>query len=1001
MWLRSVADAPCGVWRPGQVLQSLGGMADSRSASPSPRASREPVWKSREKGLGIKMRSPSSAPRRCLLIVLFAVLVGSSALATEDPGLVYYSRGRAYGVLESQTELAVEFAATMTAAQGDAVGLVEESVGGAILPVPWGRADSPFRILEVPAVTPSVVDAVRSTAGVVSVNRVYRFAADGLPSLGTGRIIVKLGAGMTASERQSLFAEYGVQPVNPIAGLPDVYVVQPLDGTPGADVAIAAELYGDGRTVYAHPDFRNPKRPHQSGELPEDVYFPQQWHLNNTGQQGGTPGVDIKALDAWKTTRGATILIGMFDDACDLGHEDLEENYIGQSHDAATNVIGDAVALPSGLDESHGTAVMGLAVAAANELGVRGVAPAARFTASRGTGELTNGENEARVFLYARQAGVDVHINSWGYILIPTPDVAADAIGVAFQGGRNGLGMVVLFASGNENQENTERDISSLPTVISVGASNASDVRSVYSNYGVSLDVMAPSNDALQPGVVTTDITDDAGYLDPGYNDGSDPDNLDDPNYTNDFGGTSAACPVAAGVAALVLSANPKLTATQVRTVLEHTADRISPAKAEYNAITRKSLKYGFGRVNAAAAVAAAASSKDHRHQTWPEPVRNVSVSGTTLIWQKNDDMRTESGSSERRGDETVGTLIAQANSVFAWVPEDGETYSVGQEVAEGVSVVVNSDVTSYTFSGERKLYFAIFARNSRHHYSWGVAVDSDGNVVNPGSDIGGDGGDGDGGPLIPVPLPTAPEVSISATPLSGTSPLLVEFRGNARTNSNVVSRLWDFGDGTTDPRGTATHTYRVAEGASQSFLATFTVTDSEGEVGSKSVLIQVDSPGSTDGNDNTGTEDASVSIRMTDGQGAVLNSTTAYPVPLRVNFDAQVSGFPPGSIVTWYFGDGTAPVQATSAIHDYTVVGSFPVTVVVSSVLSSGSMLERQATTVIQTAPSTNGNDNDNGGLPPPVSGSGSRPSGACGVGILLPFAGIVLMSLWRRRFR
>ncbi|MBN1512212.1 MAG: S8 family serine peptidase [Phycisphaerae bacterium] len=935
-----------------------------------------------------------------MLIVLFGVLVCGSAPATADTGPIYYARGRAYGLLESQTELAVEFAATMTAAQGGVAGLVEESAGGTIRPVPWGRADSQFRILEVPAVTPSVIQAARSTPGVASVNRVYRFVEDNLPSLGTGKIVVKLGAGMTASERQSLFDEYGVQLVNAIEGLSDVYVVQPVDNTPGAEVAIAADLYRDGRTLYSHPDFRNPKRLHQGVDAPQDVYFSQQWHLSNTGQQGGTPGADIDVLEAWKTTEGAAITIGMFDDACDLAHEDLEENYTGESHNASTDVTDETAALPSGLDERHGTAVMGLAVAAANDLGVRGVAPSARFTASRGVGDLTTGENESRVFLYARQAGVAVHINSWGFVLFPTPDVVADAIRVAFQGGRNGLGMVVLFSSGNENLENDDTEISALPTVISVGASDADDTRATYSNYGESLDILAPSGDDYQAGMVTTDNTDAANYVDPGYNRGTEPDDLEDPNYTKYFSGTSASCPVAAGVAALVLSANPKLTATQVRTVLEHTAERVSPTKAEYNAITRKSLKYGFGRVNAAGAVAAATESKSNKHQTWPEPVRNVSVSGTTLLWQRNDDLRTETGSTETRGDVTVGTLVVQSNSVFAWVPEDGETYEVGQEVADGVSVVVNSNVTSYTFSDERKLFFAIFARNSRPHYSWGVTVDSDGNVVNPGSDTGGDDGGGDEGPITPIPLPTTPEVSISATPLAGNSPLLVEFRGNARTDSNVVSRLWDFGDGTTDPRGTATHTYRVAEGASQTFTATFTVTDSEGDEGSKSVQIQVQSAGSTNGNDNTSTEDATVSIRMTDSKGAVLNSTSTYPVPLRVYFEAQVNGFPAGSIVTWYFGDGTAPVQASSAVHDYTVVGSFPVTLVVSSVLTSGSTLERQATTIIQTSPTGNGNDNDNdNSVLPPV--SGSRTSGTCGVGILLPFAGVVLMSLWRRRFR
>ena len=64
-------------------------------------------------------------------------------------------------------------------------------------------------------------------------------------------------------------------------------------------------------------------------------------------------------------------------------------------------------------------------------------------------------------------------------------------------------------------------------------------------------------------------------------------------------GGTSSATPLAAGVGALVLSANPKLSSDDVRDILRGTADKIG---AGYDA-KGFSREFGYGRVNAAKAV--------------------------------------------------------------------------------------------------------------------------------------------------------------------------------------------------------------------------------------------------------------------------------------------------------------------------------------------------------------------------------------------------------------
>jgi len=121
---------------------------------------------------------------------------------------------------------------------------------------------------------------------------------------------------------------------------------------------------------------------------------------------------------------------------------------------------------------------------------------------------------------------------------------------------------------------------------VAVGAGTDWDYRSDYSQYGPRLDFVAPSNGGFA-GVTTTDRQGAAGY-------GS-------TSYTSTFGGTSSASPLAAGVAALVLSANPNLTASQVRQSLRNTCDQIGPASY----MAGRNDYYGHGRINANAALAA------------------------------------------------------------------------------------------------------------------------------------------------------------------------------------------------------------------------------------------------------------------------------------------------------------------------------------------------------------------------------------------------------------
>ncbi len=143
-----------------------------------------------------------------------------------------------------------------------------------------------------------------------------------------------------------------------------------------------------------------------------------------------------------------------------------------------------------------------------------------------------------------------------------------------------------------------------LSTTIAVGASNSGDLsgattpnklnerRAFYSQFGASLDLVAPSGDQ-HLGIATTDRT---GSSD-GYNLGQGSGELSNSDYTNSFGGTSASAPIAAGVAAAVIALDTDATAAQVRGYLQDSADKIGRQVYDSSGSGRND-QYGFGRLN-------------------------------------------------------------------------------------------------------------------------------------------------------------------------------------------------------------------------------------------------------------------------------------------------------------------------------------------------------------------------------------------------------------------
>ncbi len=914
--------------------------------------------------------------------------------------------------------------------------------------------------------------SLRQDPAIEDVRPIYRFNGSSTPVASTGQINVRLHRGLSDAERAKLWSDYRVGEIFEFEGLPNVFCVKPIDGDDEDEVLRAEAMALDARTVWAEPNFRIPSIALQLA--PADTFFGQQWHLNNTGQSGGISGSDIKALDAWSVSQGSDVLFGIFDDAVDVDHEDLRSRYKGIGNDPGveTNDPGSDDPRPKGLGDRHGTAVMGLAVASANTVGVRGVSFLSTFTASRGLSDLLSTAQIARAFTFARQQKVDVHINSWGLgSNVPDPILLTDAIQTAFLEGRDldgplpggpkpARGMVVVFASGNGSPQNNGPNIgtenrpgfalSSLPTVIGVGASTASDDRSTFSNFGPEIDLLAPGG-GLDGLLATTDNTDGTGLSNEGFNiggfapDGSFQELDMAGKYTGAFAGTSAACPIVAGVAGLILSANPNLTATDVRLILEHTSDKVSPASANYNSITSRSLRFGYGRVNAKAAADVAKVSINNGNRSWPGRPADVTAADNQIRWLQNGDT-IEFPDPNIVVDDTMPPppilrttdefLVVESDTPMTFgsseFPKDSSCYSLSQRgcsngltieplpagvriLAVGCALACTGGASTCEAGAEQcveflqpqgEKFFGIYARSSIGRYSFGVSADSFGIVKDSGVLPITTAGIAGGGVAGQRPT-SAPKVTISVTPTVGESPLAVQFTGNAASDITIdeTQTAWDFDiddniaiDATSR---NAVHTYEVIPGQEKTFIARLSMFDTDGNVGTAQVAIRVQGPGGGIGGINQTSARVIVGIPGTIGSD-IDSGVSPFSIVLSVGGVTNVQS------ILWDLGDGNT-ASTLFVPHTYTNESTqeirLPVSAAVSLTTSAGVVQTIELSRTISILPGLGITETP---VVPPCDGCGAvqNPNGSiipmCGAMSMIP-ALFLLVSMvgWRVRRR
>ena len=333
---------------------------------------------------------------------------------------------------------------------------------------------------------------------------------------------------------------------------------------------------------------------------PNDTYFDLQWHLNNTGQNGGTARIDLNVLPIWDLYKGNGIKIGVIDDGVDSEHDDLSANYNASL--AWNTVDNNADASPSDLrGDAHGTAVSGVIVADDNGRGVVGVAPDASLSGLQ-IGFGSNGTIEQINEAFARSVNFDVVNNSWGFVSSFADDfdrgfltIAATNMMNAVENGRGGLGTSIVFAAGNDRSEGDDvnyHNFQNSPYTIAVGALNNQGTFSSFSTPGAAILVSAPG-----VGIVTTDNTGASGYV------GSD--------YLS-ISGTSFAAPAVSGVIALMLDANEDLGYRDIQEILAYSSRQVDAGHNDWQSNgagnwngggLHLSHQYGYGLVDAAAAV--------------------------------------------------------------------------------------------------------------------------------------------------------------------------------------------------------------------------------------------------------------------------------------------------------------------------------------------------------------------------------------------------------------
>jgi subtilisin family serine protease len=422
---------------------------------------------------------------------------------------------------------------------------------------------------------------------------------------------------------------------------------------------------------------------------PNDPQFPNQWHYHNTGQVGGTPGADIKLVDAWDIEKGnSDVIVAVVDDGIQFNHPDIAGNmWFGTGYNFVT---GSSTIQPG----NHGTHVAGTIAAVNNNgVGVSGVAGGSGagdgvrlMSCQVFSGNSSGGFHLAPV--WAADNGASISQNSWGYTTAGVYEQSVlDAIDYFnTNGGGNALsqGGITIFAAGNSNSSGAWYP-GFYSGAFSVAATNNQDVRSYYSNFGTWIDVSAPggeTNSVNTRGVLST---------------------VTGGNYSY-YQGTSMACPHASGVAALVISqAYGQLTPDDVADIIRISADDHYAVNPGYIG------QLGSGRINAYQALLETQAYISGIINPANFAATALSSSEISLVWNKNPD------------DHNVMIAWSPGNSFGT--PDSLVFYQAGDTLPGGGIVLYTGSGLSYSHTNleaATQYFYRAWSYTTTAHYSSG-----------------------------------------------------------------------------------------------------------------------------------------------------------------------------------------------------------------------------------------------------------------------------------------
>ena len=324
-----------------------------------------------------------------------------------------------------------------------------------------------------------------------------------------------------------------------------------------------------------------------------------QWALEQVGLTADA------ALSERTSSAAAPIVIGVIDTGLDWNHLDFAWENIWRNEDEipdngvdddGNGYVDDII----GWDfmnqdnkpwdnDGHGTFVSGIIAATHNNgAGIDGIDPNARVMVLKALNNFgrTRASYVAQAIVYGADNGARI-LNlsvSGGEV----PGVVIDAVAYA-----RGKGVLVITAAGNRGENIDRGPPGGVPGLMSVAATGPDDNRAVFSNVGSSINIAAPGVDIVSLRARRTDFMLNSATTTYQARDAY----LGDDNRYYRSAGTSFATPIVSGIASLVWSSRPELTATQVQRILEQSARDVgTPGRDRFT---------GYGVVDAPAALGA------------------------------------------------------------------------------------------------------------------------------------------------------------------------------------------------------------------------------------------------------------------------------------------------------------------------------------------------------------------------------------------------------------